>query len=234
MPLLSEVRNREFKQIEVVIHDPAGSVNLNALLVMPSTVSGFVVFAHGSGSSSASPRNQQVAKELAEHRTASLLFDLLTPQEAEDRRNVFNTQLLSERLIMATHWLRLQSFYHENPIAYFGASTGASAALMAAAKLPHQIAGIVSRGGRSDLVPNSLLMKVDHPVLFIAGELDEPVIHANRKSSAYLPHSKVILIPGASHLFEEQGAMERVSSEAIAWFQKCFREKELERLINLQ
>lgn len=234
MSMLSESRRSEPKQVEVEIHDPSGDLALSGTLHLPNHLSGFVLFAHGSGSSKQSPRNQKVAKELAEHRIGSLLFDLLTPSEEAERKNVFNIGMLAARLVMATGWLRLQSFYQDEPIAYFGASTGSAAALMAAYQEGERISGIVSRGGRPDLVPNAMLMKIQAPVLLLVGGLDAHVLELNRKTAHVLPHSKLSVVEGATHLFEESGAMEKISTEALSWFQKCFREKELEKLINLQ
>jgi putative phosphoribosyl transferase len=234
MSMLSEFRHHEPKQIEVEIQDPSGDLSLSGKLFLPEHLGGLVLFAHGSGSTKDSPRNQKVAKELANHRIGSLLFDLLTPAESEDRRNVFNVGMLASRLSMATGWLRLQSFYQDDPIAYYGASTGSAAALMAAARERHSIAGVVSRGGRPDLVPNAMLMKIDCPVLLLVGSLDDHVLDWNRKSATVIPHAKLKVVEGATHLFEEPGKMDQVSAEASAWFQKCFREKELEKLINLQ
>jgi pimeloyl-ACP methyl ester carboxylesterase len=234
MTMLSEFRNKEPKRVDVEIHDPSASISLEGVFYIPQYISGFVVFAHGSGSSKSSPRNNKVAKFLAEHKMASLIFDLLTPEEAEDRKNVFDISLLSERLMMATQWLQFQSFYDGGAIAYFGASTGSAAALVAASKFGSAISGVVSRGGRVDLVPNSQMAKVVCPVLLIVGELDEHVLNWNRRTLTNLRHGKLSVINGASHLFEEEGALDRVSNEASLWFQKCFREKELERLTNLQ
>lgn len=234
MSMLSETRRSEPKQVEVEIHDPSGDLTLSGTLYLPHHLSGIVLFAHGSGSSRHSPRNQKVAKELAEHRIGSLLFDLLTLSEETERKNVFNIGMLAARLVMATGWLRLQSFYQDEPIAYFGASTGSAAALMAAYQEGNRISGVVSRGGRPDLVPNAMLLKIQSPVLLLVGGLDSHVLELNRKTAQVLPHSKLVVVEGATHLFEESGAMEKVSAEALAWFQKCFREKELEKLINLQ
>ena len=175
-----------------------------------------------------------VARTLAQSRVASVLFDLLTESEAENRTNVFNISLLTERLLAASRWLKLQSFSENRNFAFFGASTGGSAALMAGSRLGDLVTAVVSRGGRPDLVPNSQLLKIKCPVLLLVGGLDESVLSWNRKSMVLIPHSKLIVIEGASHLFEEEGALEKMANEAAAWFAHSFRDKELEKMINLQ
>lgn len=234
MTMPSAIRSSETRKFEVIISDPKMDVILDGTVILPENPIGFVVFAHGSRSSRKSPRNLSVARTLANSRIASVLFDLLTVEEAESRSNVFNIGLLTERLMAATRWLKLQSFSENKNIAFFGASTGGSAALMAGARLGDSIAAVVSRGGRPDLVPNSQLMKIKSPVLLLVGALDESVLSWNRKSQSLIPRSKLIVIEGASHLFEEEGALEKMANEAVAWFAHCFRDKELEKMINLQ
>jgi len=222
------------KQMDVTISDQFLDLKLDGLVLLPDQPIGFVLFAHGSGSSRSSPRNIQVAKILAEAGIATLLFDLLTPSESNDRKNVFNIALLSERLIIATRWIKMQSFFEQNKLGFFGASTGAAAALLAAARLGNSVAGIVSRGGRPDLVPNYQLSQVVAPALLIVGEQDEYVLDWNRNAIPLIRRSKLTVIPGATHLFEEPGALEKVALAARQFFVRCFKEKELERMINLQ
>jgi len=188
-------------------------------LVLPQSAHGVVLFAHGSGSSRHSPRNRQVARALNERGLATLLLDLLTPQEELDRNKVFDIALLSERLVAATRRLQRQPSLSELPIGYFGASTGAGAALWAAAELGEEIAAVVSRGGRPDLAA-SRLVDVRAPVLLIVGGHDEIVLELNRDVQSLLHGaSELSVVPGATHLFEEPGALEEVSRLACEWFQ---------------
>jgi putative phosphoribosyl transferase len=203
------------QSIEVVI--PAGPVDLEGTLALPSNPAGVVVFAHGSGSSRHSSRNQAVAEHLRRGGFGTLLFDLLTPEEAEDRSNVFNIWMLAERLAAATRFLRVSSPPAGLPIAYFGASTGAAAALMAAGE-DHTIAAAVSRGGRPDLA-RELLPEVAAPTLLIVGSLDYGVIELNQEAFAMLRCEKrVEIVPGATHLFEEPGRLQIVAELALRWF----------------
>ena len=222
------------KQLDVTITDQFLDFKLDGLMMLPENPIGFVLFAHGSGSSKSSPRNIQVAKTLAEGGIATLLFDLLTPVESNDRKNVFNIAMLSERLIIATRWIKMQSFFQQNKIGFFGASTGAAAAFLAGARLGNGVAGIVSRGGRPDLVPNYQLSHVVAPALLIVGEQDEYVLDWNRNATPLIHRSKLLVIPGATHLFEEPGALEKVAEASKQFFIRCFKEKELERMTNLQ
>ena len=194
---------------------------LAGILQQPALASGLVLFAHGSGSSHLSPRNQWVAQRLNQASIATLLFDLLTPSEALDRSNVFNIDLLAERLAFATNWVLQtlgQGLTAAKPaIGYFGASTGAAAALIAAAHLGDQISAIVSRGGRPDLaIP--YLSAVSAPTLLLVGGLDHGVISLNRTAARHLRNAKTVIIPGATHLFEEPGALEQVAENATKWF----------------
>ncbi len=196
-------------------------------LVIPSVLLGIVIFAHGSGSSRHSPRNKAVARNLQERGIGTLLLDLLTPEEeaidAVTAHLRFDIPFLSRRLVQATHWLRCQASLQSLPLGYFGASTGAAAALTAAAEHSQRIAAIVSRGGRPDLA-GSFLPRITCPTLLIVGGDDPQVEELNRKAMASMNCTKkLVIIPGATHLFEEAGAMEEVSGLASAWFLQHFR-----------
>jgi putative phosphoribosyl transferase len=181
-----------------------------------------VVFAHGSGSGRFSPRNNFVARHLQQNGLATLLLDLLTPEEADDRRKVFDIDLLADRLLLATTWLGAESRTKSLGIGYFGASTGAGAALQAAARKPVSIRAVVSRGGRPDLA-EPYLASVTAPTLLIVGGYDEPVIEMNQAAYELLTcEKKLIIVPGATHLFEEPGTLEQVADLARGWFQRCF------------
>jgi putative phosphoribosyl transferase len=189
-------------------------------LGLPEPVGGLVVFAHGSGSGRFSPRNRQVAEVLQRHGMATLLLDLLRPDEEGDRAKVFDVELLSARLIAATRWVRDQPDLSALPVGYFGASTGAGAALIAAADLPAQVAAVVSRGGRPDLA-GPRLSDVRAPTLLVVGGRDEAVLKLNRDALARLEgKAELVVIPGAAHLFEEPGALEEVARLAAAWFER--------------
>jgi len=207
-------------QIEI----DSGRVSLPGELTVPSDAAGIVVFAHGSGSSRLSPRNVAVARALNERGIATLLFDLLTPAEADDRRNVFDIDLLSDRLEMATRWATTRQGSTELPVGLFGASTGAAAALVVAARLSEGTAAVVSRGGRPDLA-GPALEDVTAPTLLIVGGEDPVVVEVNREAFRSLRCEKRLeVIPGAGHLFEEPGALERVSELAAEWFAKHLRQ----------
>ncbi|HTR20378.1 MAG TPA: dienelactone hydrolase family protein [Gemmatimonadales bacterium] len=197
---------------------PAGHhIHLIGTLALPPQPTGLVVFAHGSGSSRLSPRNRFVADRLFDANLGWLLFDLLTEAEAEVRRNVFDIPLLADRLRHATSWAHAQPATADLPLGYFGASTGAAAALVAAAHEP-RIAAIVSRGGRPDLA-GDFLKHVHAPTLLIVGGADEVVYDLNERALAELTGEKsLVVIPGATHLFEEPGALEAVAEHATAWF----------------
>jgi putative phosphoribosyl transferase len=201
---------------------PAGPVELEGNLGVPEGARGIVLFAHGSGSGRMSPRNRYVARALREANLATLLVDLLTPDEEEEdlvtRRLRFDIGLLSGRLAGATDWLS------ENPdtrglrVGYFGASTGAGAALVAAAGRPGAVGAVVSRGGRPDLAGEAL-SRVEAPTLLIVGGEDEPVIGMNREAMGKMSTDKELeIVPGASHLFEEPGKLEEVARLAAGWF----------------
>ncbi len=189
-------------------------------LAVPAEAKGLVVFAHGSGSSRFSPRNRQVARALNERGLATLLLDLLGWQEERDRTNVFDIPLLSDRLTAATRWVRAQPELAGLQVGYFGASTGAGAALRSAAGLGDQIGAVVCRGGRPDLA-GPVLGDVRAPVLLIVGGRDGLVLELNREARGHLrAPSELAVIPGATHLFEEPGALEEVSRLAGDWFER--------------
>ena len=195
-------------------------------LAVPEGSTGIVVFAHGSGSSRHSPRNQQVAARLRGDGSATLLMDLLTRDEdAVDRRtreHRFDIDLLAERLVSATRWLHQQPPTHGLPIGYFGASTGAAAALVAAAQLGDDVAAVVSRGGRPDLA-GDMLTRVTAPTLLIIGGEDAAVLPLNEEARSMLGGlARMEIVPGATHLFEEPGALEQVGDLAAAWFAQHF------------
>ena len=197
-----------------------GRLEIIADLVLPESAQGLIVFAHGSGSSRHSPRNRQVARALNQRQLATLLLDLLTVEEELDRANVFDIGLLAERLVAATRWTRTEPLLAELPIGYFGASTGAAAALCAAAELGDEIGAVVSRGGRPDLAA-ARVAGVRAPVLMIVGGHDEIVIELNREARSLLrAPSELAIVPGATHLFEEPGALEEVSRLAGEWFER--------------
>jgi putative phosphoribosyl transferase len=197
-------------------------VSLPGELTVPSDAAGIAVFAHGSGSSRLSPRNVAVARALNERGIATLLFDLLTSAEADDRGNVFDIDLLSDRLEIATRWATTAPGSAGLPIGLFGASTGGAAALVVAARLSKGIAAVVSRGGRPDLA-GAALEEVIAPTLLIVGSEDPVVVEVNRETYGSLRCEKRLeVIPGAGHLFEEPGALERVAELAADWFLRHF------------
>jgi putative phosphoribosyl transferase len=200
----------------------SGRIRLEGFLGVPESPLGVVLFAHGSGSGRFSPRNNFVARQLQGGSLATLLIDLLDPEESEDRQKVFDIDLLADRLLLAKAWLTQDPRTTHLKIGYFGASTGAGAALQAAARDPGMIAAVVSRGGRPDLA-ESYLPRVAAPTLLIVGGDDEPVIEMNREAYAQLRCEKELLIvPGATHLFEEPGTLEQVADRAREWFQRHF------------
>jgi putative phosphoribosyl transferase len=196
----------------------ANGVLLPADLAGPPQSSGCVIFAHGSGSSRLSPRNLRVALALQEAGVATLLFDLLTPAEERDARNVFDIALLAERLLAATRWAAAQPEVEGRPVGYFGASTGAAAALIAAAELGSAVSAVVSRGGRPDLAAGRLA-EVQAPTLLVVGGADTIVLELNREAAAELRcEHELAIVPGATHLFEEPGALDAVARLAKDWF----------------
>jgi pimeloyl-ACP methyl ester carboxylesterase len=196
-------------------------IRLDASLELPSRARGIVVFAHGSGSSRLSPRNQYVAAVLRKSgRLGTLLFDLLTGSEDATYENRFEIGLLSTRLAMALDWLAEQDGVGDLPVGLFGASTGAAAALVTASARPEQVQAVVSRGGRPDLAAEALA-DVVAPTLLIVGGNDPVVIALNRRALGTLAstNKKLEIVPGATHLFEEPGALERVASLTTEWFE---------------
>jgi len=215
--------------IEVTI--PAGSVELEGELAVPESARGLVLFAHGSGSSRHSPRNRFVARALQDGSLATLLMDLLTPAEEQiDSRTAelrFNIDLLSERLIAAVDWARKQAATRLLDIGLFGASTGAAAALVTSAQRPDQVNAVVSRGGRPDLA-GSALPQVRSATLLIVGGNDLPVLELNRAALQELHAEKDLqIVAGATHLFEEPGALAEVSKLSRKWFETHLRRKHI-------
>jgi putative phosphoribosyl transferase len=200
---------------------PSDSVELEGSLAIPRGAGGIVLFAHGSGSSRLSPRNRYVAEALQRAGIGTLLFDLLTEDEAQDRDNVFDVDFLAHRLLDATRFMRARTAGKNLRLGYFGASTGAAAALIAAAQDP-AIAAVVSRGGRPDLAMRSL-PSVNAPTLLIVGGEDTVVIDLNRRAFARLECEKrLVIVPGATHLFEEAGTLDEVVRHAREWFERYF------------
>jgi dienelactone hydrolase len=210
-----------------VVTIPSGSVAINGNLTVSPQARGIVIFAHGSGSSRFSPRNTKVAQEINSAGIATLLIDLLTEEEeAEDMYSGefrFNIDLLAKRLVDATEWVTKNSATKSLIVGYFGASTGAAAALIAAAKLPAHVKAVVSRGGRPDLAGNAL-PNVKAPTLLIVGGDDTEVIELNRRAEEQMKaETKIVIVPGATHLFEEPGKLEQVAKLAIDWFSKYLK-----------
>jgi len=197
----------------------AGNVEMEGMLDVPAAMNGVVLFAHGSGSSRHSPRNNFVARQLRERQLGTLLLDLLTPGEDRDPEARFDIRLLTERLAAARAWLGEEPATSNQRVGLFGASTGAAAALALAARDPDGIAAVVSRGGRPDMTGADALAKVTAPTLFIVGGNDEGVLELNQQAYAYLRCEKdFAIVPGATHLFEESGALENVALLATDWF----------------
>lgn len=210
----------EAKPVQVV----SGAINLEGNLNLPEAAQGVVLFAHGSGSSRHSPRNRYVAEVLNQAGLATLLIDLLTAEEEQQERFTrhlrFNINMLAERLVNATAWLTQNPSTQDLKIGYFGASTGAGAALVAAANQPDIIHAVVSRGGRPDL-SGPALAKVQAPTLLIVGGSDTPVIAMNQEALVQLQVEKQLeIVPGATHLFEEPGTLEAVAQLARQWFEQ--------------
>jgi len=202
----------------------AGGAVLCGNLTIPENAAALVLFAHGSGSSRHSPRNQFVARTLKDAGLATLLFDLLTPEEEaidmHTRELRFNIGLLAERLVDATRWAKQQDRTRDLRLGYFGSSTGAGAALVAAAEIPKDVGAVVSRGGRPDLAGDAL-PKVQAPTLLIVGGNDDIVIELNEMARDQMRcEVKLEIVPGATHLFEEPGALEKVARLASEWFVK--------------
>lgn len=202
-----------------LVRIPSGTVQVEGMLEMPPDPVGLVLFAHGSGSSRLSPRNNFVAAALRQSRIATLLMDLLTPEEDDDERMRFDIPLLTQRLNTAVDWLQQSESTASLPLGLFGASTGAAAALQLAAKRPDDFAAVVSRGGRPDMAGEPALKKVIAPTLLIVGGRDVAVIDLNQIAFAALTCEKHLeIIPDAGHLFEEPGKLAKVASLASGWF----------------
>ncbi|MBS1169248.1 MAG: hypothetical protein H6R01_166 [Burkholderiaceae bacterium] len=202
---------------------PAGNIELPGTLTAPVVAHGMVLFVHGSGSSRFSPRNNFVSGILHQEGIATLLFDLLTEDEDADAHARFDIPLLADRLLAATEWVASRPDFANLPLGYFGASTGAAAALMAAAISSHRIAAIVSRGGRPDLAGKKHLEAVTAPTLLIVGGNDDVVIELNRRALALMRgENELVIVPGATHLFEEPGTLEQVAKLAAGWFSRRF------------
>ena len=206
-----------------LVHIPAGGVTVEGMLEIPERAVGLVLFAHGSGSSRHSPRNNYVAGVLREAGVGTLLMDLLTPEEDRDVTQRFDIGLLTQRLLVAARWVHTQPFSRSLPLGFFGASTGAAAAIEAAALMGADARAVVSRGGRPDLASREALATVAAPTLMLVGGWDDGVIDLNQQAYDQLRCEKELLIvPGATHLFEEPGTLEEVARQAAAWFVSHF------------
>jgi len=211
------------KHIEHDVRIPIDTILLKGTLALPAEAFGAVLFAHGSGSSRFSPRNTAVAQVLRRAGLGTLLFDLLTEDEDAVYETRFDIELLAHRLVATTRWFMDQPGTRHLPVGYFGASTGAAAALQAAAELGPAIGAVVSRGGRPDLA-GPFLDRVRAPTLLLVGGHDEPVIELNREAYDRLASDKeLVIIPGATHLFEEPGTLEEVARLTAQWFTRHLR-----------
>jgi putative phosphoribosyl transferase len=205
--------------VDVAIRVPRSAATLEGLFDLPVPASGIVLFAHGSGSSRLSPRNNYVAKELRRAGLGTLLVDLLTAEEDTEYARRFDIAVLTERLKVALDWIGAQATSAKLPVGLFGASTGAAAALQLAALAPSRIAAVVSRGGRPDLAGADALARVRAPTLLVVGANDTGVIELNEGAYELLRCPKeMVLVPGATHLFEEPGTLEQVAKLAADWF----------------
>lgn len=228
----SEQRKLQYNNEIVRITDDNHNI-IEGNLTLPTNAKGVVIFAHGSGSSRHSPRNKYVAQVLNDADIATLLIDLLTQKEDKiddiTREHRFNIKLLAKRLLSATDWTLQSARYKNLKIGYFGASTGAAAALVAAAERASRVYAIVSRGGRPDLAGSEILNRIEAPTLLIVGENDKQVIELNEMALKQLTKiekkKKIVIIPGATHLFEEPGTLEEVARVASGWFQCFFLEE---------
>jgi len=202
-----------------LVHIPAGTATVEGMLEIPVHAVGLVLFAHGSGSSRHSPRNNYVASVLRDAGVGTLLMDLLTPDEDRDYSRRFDIGLLTRRLLDAADWAAAQDATKHLPLGFFGASTGAAAALEAAARLGTATRAVVSRGGRPDLASEQALANVTAPTLLLVGGYDDGVIDLNQLAYDQLRCEKeMVIVPGATHLFEEPGTLEAVASRAAGWF----------------
>ena len=202
-----------------LVHIPASGVTVEGMLEIPERAVGLVLFAHGSGSSRHSPRNNYVAGVLRAAGVGTLLMDLLTPEEDRDYAQRFDIGLLTQRLLAAARWVGTEASARNLPLGFFGASTGAAAALEAAALLGQGAQAVVSRGGRPDLASREALATVTAPTLLLVGGFDGEVINLNQQAYDQLRCEKeLVIVPGATHLFEEPGTLEDVARQAAAWF----------------
>jgi putative phosphoribosyl transferase len=205
--------------VSILAHIPAGPVSIEGMLEIPERAAGLVLFAHGSGSSRLSPRNNHVAGVLRRAGVGTLLMDLLTPAEDRDYDRRFDIALLTQRLLDAARWVVSQPATRDLPLGFFGASTGAAAALEAAAMLGPDARAVVSRGGRPDLASREAMRTVTAPTLLLVGGLDDIVIELNQRAYDQLHCEKeLVIVPGATHLFEEADTLEQVARQAAAWF----------------
>ena len=206
-----------------LVHIPAGSATIEGMLEIPERATGLVLFAHGSGSSRHSPRNNYVAGVLRQAGVGTLLMDLLTPEEDSDYAQRFDIGLLTRRLLEAARWVGAQEATRTLPLGFFGASTGAAAALEAAALLGRDAVAVVSRGGRPDLASRETLANMKAPTLLLVGGWDDGVIDLNQQAYDQLHcEKKLVIVPGATHLFEEPGTLEEVARLAAEWFTRHF------------
>jgi pimeloyl-ACP methyl ester carboxylesterase len=208
---------------ENLVHIPVEDVELEGMLDIPDGAEGLVVFAHGSGSSRKSPRNNFVAEVIRERGLGTLLFDLLTEDEDQLRENRFDISLLTDRLVAVTEWLATRDATRDLNVGYFGASTGAASALRATARLEDEVDAVVSRGGRVDMA-SEILDEITVPTLFIVGGADTQVLELNREAYDQLACEKELhVVEGAGHLFEGEGELEDVADVAADWFAESLR-----------
>ena len=220
--------------VEKLVRIPLNSISLEGLLKVPQSAKSLVIFVHGSGSSRLSTRNRWVAQQLQQHGLATLLFDLLTEEESRDRRLVFDIPLLAQRVVHAMRWVEQREELAGLRLGLFGASTGAAAALGVAAARPDIIKAVISRGGRPDLAGPQTLSQVQSPVLLIVGGADTDVLRLNQAARQYLRGlSELALVPGATHLFEEAGALEEVAVRAGEWLDRVLGEGALGQVARL-
>lgn len=227
--MTNQIRESMSQTKENQIQIPVNDVILSGVLAIPAQPKGMIIFSHGSGSSRMSPRNMFVAGVMQNDGYVTLLFDLLTQEEDQDVHNRFNIKLLTERLTAVTKWINAHPEYGQWHTGFFGASTGAASAIRAAERLgPDVIEAVVSRGGRPDLA-SEILDSVQCPVLFIVGGKDDAVLELNRQALEELKCIKALIkISGATHLFEEKGALEQVAEHARSWFDKYIYKKHIE------
>lgn len=206
-------------RLDNALHVTMGEHRLQGFLDVPENAAGLVIFAHGSGSGRHSPRNNYVAAGLRRAGLGTLLLDLLDPREEADRHNVFDIPLLASRLREAADWTASARTLRGFPLGYFGASTGAGAALLAASQPGDRAVAVVSRGGRPDLAGAAALARVRAPTLLIVGSRDEPVIELNREAMRHMrAKTELVIVPGATHLFEEPGTLDQVIDHSGRWF----------------